>query len=489
MNEAAHSPHGRGVFSDRAGLVFCAAAVGLLTVLTFAPALNRYRVSDDFFLVGRIDFATATQYFHHTAGFGRNEFRPLVLLSYAWDNWVWRNNPVGYHLTNLLLHTACGMLLLLVLFHFTGNLLLAFAAATLFALNPTHHAQVAWVTARDSLICLLFLLISWLAHLYYRQGETGGGPESSTSRSSRFWRGLSWLSFLAALSSYEGAVAFPPILLAIEWLFGAELCWQERARHSLRITTPFFLILAVYLAWWTLLFRGTVGGYDLDWSVAGMASDFYRMHYRLFHHAQHWFGVLYLVIGWLIWRIREVAGRFVLASVALIWLGHVPFLPVRGYADRFGFLSSIGVALLLSLPLARITVMDLRRLQVQALLPLFLLFLLSAYYANSTGRRLREWQEAGVVAESVVTDLKALHPVFPPNAIVVLDQIPTMFGNAYVFPTGLRAALRERYRQQLPKISFTPRLLSSGDLADLARQGTLFHFRYFPKRRVLREIH
>jgi hypothetical protein len=476
--------------AERRWLLFCAAALAVLIPLVFAPALNDYRVSDSFRLVGQIDFPVALQYFQQTSGFGRNEYRPVVLLTFAWDNLIWQDRPFGYHLTNVLLHTANGILLLLVLYRLTGNLLLAFVAATLFAFNPTHHSRVAFIAARDSAVCLFFLLISWLAYLHRRPTprDASGAAESQQRASSRLLAGASCAAFLLALFSYEGAVAFPFILGAVELLLGRARCWPERVRNALRATGPYFLLLVLYVVWWLFLFRGSVGAYDLDLSVAGLGSNLYRLHYRLFHHIQHWLGLFYLLAFYLVWRNRKRAGPLVGVSLALLWLGYLPFLPVRGYADRFGFLSAIGVALFLSLCATRIVQNGGEGIRVRDLLPVAMLLLFVGYYTHSTGRRLTEWSEAGQKAESLLTQLKALHPSFPPNATLVLDQIPPMHGNAYVFPTGLRAALGSRYQLPPPQIHYFPTALAPSLQEELLKASPSFHFRYLPEQDRLVEV-
>src|SRR3954466_13163604 len=87
-----------------------------LTFTTYDAALQGQLVADDFSLVGQISFRDAIGYFHSSSGFGRNEYRPLTVMSYAVDRWFWGGDPVGFHLTNILLHaiTAGG-------FFFSGS--------------------------------------------------------------------------------------------------------------------------------------------------------------------------------------------------------------------------------------------------------------------------------------------------------------------------------------------------------------------------------
>jgi hypothetical protein len=317
-----------------------------------------------------------------------------MLLSYAWDKLLWGDQPLGYHLTNLVLHTVNGVLLLLVLRRLLPGLLMAFVAALLYSIHPAHHSRAAWIAARDSEICLFFLLLAWLAFLAgtppraMRNGEDG-----SRSR----WRSLgfaaaSCTAFALALLSYEGATAFPFVLTAMHFLLVLDGPWRRRMLDAMRATAPYCVILALYAAWWIILFRGSVGGHDLDWSAGGLGRDFYRMHYRLFANIQHWQGALYLLAGFWFWTQRRHLAPVLASSAGLLWLGFLPFLPVRGYADRFAFLSALGVALLLSLGVTSLsgsrTATDASRLQWSALAPVFILLVLLGDFTRTTQRRI-----------------------------------------------------------------------------------------------------
>ena len=42
--------------------------------------------------------------------FHMGHFQPLSWLTFALDYWLWETNPTGYHVTNLMLHTANAVL-------------------------------------------------------------------------------------------------------------------------------------------------------------------------------------------------------------------------------------------------------------------------------------------------------------------------------------------------------------------------------------------
>lgn len=475
------------------GVWFCAASLAVLVLVSSAVALTEYRVSDDFRLVGQIDFPAALQYFQQSSGFGRNEYRPIVLLSFAWDNLLWGDRAFGYHLTNVLLHVANAVLLLLV-FHqilgrLTGNLLPAFLGAALWAFHPVHHSRIAWISARDGSLSTLFLLLAWLLYFSARERNFKSTSSGAGLRHAGWARhAASHGAFLLALLSYEGASAFPFVLAAMEVCLPLQPGpWKARIQQAAWRTAPYFLLLIFYLGGWLVLFGGSIGAYDLDWSGRGLLRDFYALHYNVFYHIQRWPALIYLLVGTLVWRQRKETGGLPAFAWLVIWLGYLPFLPIQGFASRFAYFSSIGVALFLALSATGIRNWSRRELLSPSLSILLLLGLIS-YYAHFSSQRLHQWVEAGQIAEAIPAQLKALRPSFPSNTTLVFDQIPAMHRDAYVFPTGLRAAVRGKYSEPLPEISYSPTAIEPSFGTQLKQQQPAFHFRYAPEQERLVEI-
>ena len=95
-------------------------------------------------------------------------FRPVVLLSYAVDHALWKNQPFGYHLTNLLLHFGCCLLVYRLARDEELSRYCALAGAGLFATHPVHVESVAWISGRTDLWCAFFFLASFLAQIDLR---------------------------------------------------------------------------------------------------------------------------------------------------------------------------------------------------------------------------------------------------------------------------------------------------------------------------------
>jgi tetratricopeptide (TPR) repeat protein len=97
-----------------------------------------------------------------------HNWHPLTWLSLQLDAQLYGTRKVtGFHVTNVLLHTANTLLLFLVLGRMTGLVWRSAVVAGLFALHPLHVESVAWVAERKDVLSTLFLMLALAAYLYY----------------------------------------------------------------------------------------------------------------------------------------------------------------------------------------------------------------------------------------------------------------------------------------------------------------------------------
>ncbi len=112
-------------------------------------------------------------------------YYPFRTLSFALDYAAWGLDPTGFHLTNLVLHTANVVLLFWLIRRLQrpgraaagGTWAVASAAlgAGLFALHPVVVEPVAWIGAREELLMVLAALACLHLHLSARRIETRQG--------------------------------------------------------------------------------------------------------------------------------------------------------------------------------------------------------------------------------------------------------------------------------------------------------------------------
>src|SRR2546421_1979544 len=115
---------------------------------------------------------------------------PLTWMTLGMDYLLWGMNPVGYHLTSLLLHATSAVVFFFLARRFLtlalplasgrGHALTVSAgfAALVFALHPPRAESVAWATEPRDVLSGLFYLLTLLTDL--RACERGaGGPRAS----------------------------------------------------------------------------------------------------------------------------------------------------------------------------------------------------------------------------------------------------------------------------------------------------------------------
>ena len=221
------------------------ALVVALTAAVYAPSLTGPFVYDDErFVVQNISLRQISlwpSYFTDyqtlaASDLARDNYRPLLTLSFAVDYAVWGLNPLGYHLTNLFWHLVNVLLLyglFLALGLGSGATLLG---VTLFALHPIQTEAVSWVSGRADVLFLAGTIGAFWAFIASREARA---PRR------QLLYGLSLVAYLAGQFSKEMAATLP--LLLVVWLL------FRRRRSDLPSTLPFFLIFAGYFSARTLV--------------------------------------------------------------------------------------------------------------------------------------------------------------------------------------------------------------------------------------------
>src|SRR5213594_790782 len=183
--------------------------------------------------------------------FHLGHYIPLTWVTFGMDHLLWGMKPVGYHLTNLLLHAANAVLFFSLVRRILTRALPSAAerdhalavsagfAALVFAIHPLRVESVAWVTERRDVLSGLFYLSAIL--MYLRACERGARG-----------RGWYWAAvglFAGALLSKSMVVNLPFVLLILDVyplrrLGGFVGWWSEPARRIYIEKIPFVLLAA-----------------------------------------------------------------------------------------------------------------------------------------------------------------------------------------------------------------------------------------------------
>ena len=182
----------------------------LISFLTYFQTLffNYTYLDDDRLIIKNInkisDLNNIPSAFKSDAYFEAKGFsyRPLLTVSLMFDAQITGLNPVGYHLTNIILHSIFSCLLLLLLRTLFKNNYITFVSTIIFSLLPLNVNAVSWIVARNDILAGLFFLIFFLSYLKYKETKK------------IIYYLINILSYLCALFSKEVALIFliiPPL--------------------------------------------------------------------------------------------------------------------------------------------------------------------------------------------------------------------------------------------------------------------------------------
>jgi tetratricopeptide (TPR) repeat protein len=96
-------------------------------------------------------------------------WHPLTWMSLQLDYQLYGLDPRGYHLTNLLLHSANTVLLFMVLRRMTGAVWRSATVAAFFAVHPLHVESVAWIAERKDVLSTFFWMLTLWAYVSYAE--------------------------------------------------------------------------------------------------------------------------------------------------------------------------------------------------------------------------------------------------------------------------------------------------------------------------------
>jgi protein O-mannosyl-transferase len=114
----------------------------------------------------RDGFSTASVGWAFTSGYASN-WHPLTWLSHMLDLEWFQLRPLGHHLHNLSLHALATVLLFLILQNMTGARWRSAFVALLFGIHPLHVESVAWAAERKDVLSGVFWMLTIAAYVHY----------------------------------------------------------------------------------------------------------------------------------------------------------------------------------------------------------------------------------------------------------------------------------------------------------------------------------
>lgn len=191
---------------------FLAGLISVLTCIAFFPSLKNdfMQTWDDNAYVTMNAYIRAINLHSIRLMFTKQvmgTYVPLPLLTYALDYKIYGLNPLGYHLTNLVLHLICTFFVFKLLRLLNINILFAALGALLFGIQPMRVESVAWISERKDVLYTVFYLAALITHVRFIQ---------SGQQRAKYYRLTLLFFFLALLSKIE-AVTLPLSLLLLDY--------------------------------------------------------------------------------------------------------------------------------------------------------------------------------------------------------------------------------------------------------------------------------
>jgi tetratricopeptide (TPR) repeat protein len=322
-------------------------------------------------------------FFQKTWGFDPSHtqasyYRPMMLLLFMAEYFIFGLEPWGWHLTNIIFHALNGIIALLLfstLFEKYSNKdspaslwasPLSLLAALIFIAHPARTEVVAWVSAIPELSFTLFLLLSLYLYIRYRDSE----------RTSLLL--LSALSFFLSTLSKETSLVLPILIIAFDIVLREK---NKRFRVPLRYI-PYIIVIIVYFILRINALHGLaprpgshpyLSGFQYFLNVFPLFIDHMRMlavplklsiyhvFYPVYSAGEFWaiLSVLLSVVLFAVFfklrkRERLYLFAFTLVVLPLLPALIIPALDRNPFAERYLYLSGTGFSLIIALIFAEL---------------------------------------------------------------------------------------------------------------------------------------
>jgi len=389
----------------------------------------------------------------------KETYLPLRVTSYAADYALWGLNATGFHLTNIVLHALCALLVFFIARKLTSSLVAGFMAGALFAVHPVHTEAVAWASGRKDVLSTALFLLAYLLYLVSKDRK-------------RPWPiiALSLIAFVLSGLAKAMVVTLPALVILTDVIYG--YVGRERLRRLVPVWMAYFgaaaavtLIAVVFAAKAHAIVPYHFGGKARTMLFMTWAALYYAktMLFPDFLSARYPYGdannfgvpdmvvylspiVLALVAAWAVWLVvkarggdrGEAAPWTKLAALGVAWF-LVSLTPVMNVvsinvlvADRYVYLPSVGFVLALAAVLwyfwARPTVSARSRAK-QAAVAIVFVMILGADAARTYARN-EVWNNSISLWTSVVSEFPGSREARLLLASAYADNIPPDYEKA-----------------------------------------------------------
>jgi len=363
--------------------VFYSVLLVLLGAILYSPALDNWYsefAGDDNWMVyeNRHVFNLSPENIReYFTSFYRGQYSPVNTLFYGVIYHFFGIDPAYFHGFSLILHIGNVLLVLCFVQQLisllrkdslegkggAGYPMVAFITALLFLIHPMQVESVVWISASKVLLYAFFFLSALVFYLRY----------IATSHKGFYFLGI--VFFILSFGAKEQTVVFPLVLVLIDWYLRRDL--KDKRVISEKI--PFFL-LSIGFSVVSMIAQQTGFSYKLENEYYPLADRIFLASYAFTEYifkllvpfklsawyrfpiapgealpVQYYFyPILIMFLGYFLWQLWKDGKSWVLFGVAFVIINimlTLHLLPMaRGVlmADRYVYVSSIGIFYILS---------------------------------------------------------------------------------------------------------------------------------------------
>lgn len=353
------------ILNNKYSNLFILSGIIILTIIIFKNSLNNeFTTYDDTTLVinkyvtNFSDYKLSTYF---TPDFIQ-QYDPLTIVSHGLVYQGWGRNPMVFHLVNLILHLFNVLLVFWFIRLLTDKKIIIIFTTLFFAIHPLHVESITWITERKDVLYSFFFLLSLISYIYYLKKD----------KQQYLYFLLALIFFASSLLSKFAAVVLPAILIVIDYYSR-----QTNIKRIIIDKIPFFVLTAI-MGYIQLSSKHTIEGKQLEITAFNSLDKLFLCTYSLSFYlikiiapfnlyairpypikvnnilpTEYYLSsiliiILVVIVVWYLikypkYRRECIFGlMFFLINAALV-LHIVPFGGLVIAADRYAYLSSIGI--------------------------------------------------------------------------------------------------------------------------------------------------
>ncbi|MCJ8331973.1 MAG: hypothetical protein HRT89_13270, partial [Lentisphaeria bacterium] len=158
---------------------------------------------------------------------------PVTYISYMVDMILVKSVSI-MHFINFALHMANLVLLYFILRKFIKKEIILFPLLFIFALHPLQVETVVWLMGRKDLLTTLFIFLSFLAYMKFREDEK------------QSYSAVAFIFYILAVLAKPSMIIFPAIFVLYDYLY-------TEKRPNVAIYIPYFIVsIMIYLIHYNL---------------------------------------------------------------------------------------------------------------------------------------------------------------------------------------------------------------------------------------------